>query len=135
MKPIALYNSNIWSAYKPFLRGKTVDEMFESTLKNTNEFDRTYKRCSKQILGVYSKVCKFAVISEQGQFPLIVSILANCISFCYIPFSITQILYYRKHIGLHIWLQFVKSFFFDLRFSHVWNNQSTFNVSALLFFG
>ena len=81
MKPIALYNSEIWSAYKPCNKGKTVDDMFESTLKNTNEFDKIYMRFSKQIFGVYSKACNFAVISEQGQFPLIDSILANCINF------------------------------------------------------
>ena len=32
----------------------------------------------------------------------------------------------------NIWLQF-KSLLYDLGFSHVWNNQSTFNASALLF--
>ena len=62
VKPIALYNSEIWSAYYPCLRGKTVDEMstdemFELKLKNTNEFDKTYMRFSKQILGVHSKSC------------------------------------------------------------------------------
>ena len=44
VKPIALYNSEIWSAYKPCLRGKTVDEMFELTLKNTNEFDKSKRK-------------------------------------------------------------------------------------------
>ena len=40
VKPIALYNCEIWSAYKPCLRGTTVEEMFELTLKNTNEFEK-----------------------------------------------------------------------------------------------
>ena len=30
------------------------------------------------------------------------------------------------------WLQFIKSILYDLGFSHVWNNQFTFNASALL---
>ena len=49
---IALYNSEIWSAYKLCLRGKTVEEMFKLTLKNTNEFDKTHMRFSKQVLGI-----------------------------------------------------------------------------------
>ena len=32
-----------------------------------------------------------------------------------------------------IWLQFVISLLYDLGFSHVWNNQYTFNASALLY--
>ena len=59
-----------------------------------------------------------------------------------ISFSQTQILYYKKayreqmgssNNNNNIWLQFVKSVLYDLGFSHVWNNQSTFNASALLF--
>ena len=60
MKPTALNNSGeIWSAYKHCRRGKTVDQMFELTLKNTNEFDKTYMRFSKQILGAHSKACNY----------------------------------------------------------------------------
>ena len=142
VKPIALYNSEIWSAYKPCLRGKTVEEMFELTLKNTNEFDKTYMRFSKQVLGVHSKASNFAVVSELGQFPLIVSVLANCINFWIhtIQSNTDSILQkaYREQMGSsnnnnNIWLQFVKSLLYDLGFSHVWNNRSTFNASALLF--
>ena len=32
-----------------------------------------------------------------------------------------------------MWLQIVKNILFDLGFSHVWANQSTFNPSALLY--
>ena len=38
-----------------------------------------------------------------------------------------------SNINKNIWLQFVKSLLYDLGFSHVWNDQSTFNASALLF--
>ena len=40
---------------------------------------KTYMRLSKQVLGVHSKESNFAVVSELGQFPLIISVLANCI--------------------------------------------------------
>ena len=81
VKPIALYGSEIWSGYKSCYVGKTIEEMFEMTLKNTNEFDKTYMRFCKYTLGVHSKACNFAVISELGLFPLIISIVANCINF------------------------------------------------------
>ena len=79
--PIALYNSEIWSGYKYCFKGKTIEELFALTLKNTNEFDKIYMRFCKYVLGVNSKACNFAVISELGQFPFIISILANCIFF------------------------------------------------------
>ena len=81
VKPIALYNSEIRSAYKSCFRSKTVEEIFELTLKNTNEFDKTYMRFCKYVLGVHSKACNFAVIGELGQFPLTISILTSCVNF------------------------------------------------------
>ena len=140
VKPIALYNSEIWAAYKPCFKGKSVEEMFELTLKNTNEFDKTYMRFCKQTLGV--QACNFAVLSELGQFPLIISILANCINFWIhtIQSNTDSLLQkaYREQVNSSnnnsmLWLQFIKSLLYDLGFSHVWNNQCTFNASALLF--
>ena len=45
VKPIVLYNSEIWSIYKTCLKGKTVDELFKLTMKNTNDFDAERFRC------------------------------------------------------------------------------------------
>ena len=36
---------------------------------------------SKHVLGVHSKASNFAVLSELGQLPLIVSSIASCINF------------------------------------------------------
>ena len=54
--------------------------MFELTLKNTNEFDKTYMIFCKQVLSVHSNVCNFAVINELGQFPHIISIVTTQIA-------------------------------------------------------
>ena len=83
VKLIALYNSDIWAAYKLCLKNKSVEEMFELSLKNTNEFGKIYMRftSSKYVLGVHWKASNFAVISELGQLPLIMSILTSCIKF------------------------------------------------------
>ena len=142
VKPIALYNSEIWSGYKYCFKGKTIEELFALTLKNTNEFDKTYMRFCKYVLGVNSKACNFAVISELGQFPLIISIITNCINFWLHTIqsnsdSLLQKAYQEQvnssNNNNNMWLQFVKSLLYDLGFSHVWNNHSTFNTSALLF--
>lgn len=141
VKPIALYNSEIWLGHKSCFRGKTVEEMFELTLKNTNEFDKIYMRFCKHVLGVHSKASNFAVISELGQFPLIISTITSCINFWLHTIqsntdSLLQKAYQEQvnsSINNSIWLQFVKSLLYDLGFSHVWNNQCTFNASALLF--
>ena len=141
VKPIVLYNSEIWSIYKPCFKGKTVDELFKLTLKNTNDFDKTYMRFCKHILGVHSKASNFAVISELGQFPLIISIITNCINFWVhtIQSDTNSLLKkaYQQQMNSsnynNIWIQFVKNVLCDLGFSHVWTNQGTFNASALLF--
>ena len=112
--------------------------MFDLTLKNTNEFDKTYMymRFGKHVWGVHSRACNFAVISELG-----ISIITNCINFWLhtIQSNANSLLQkaYQEQVDsfneISIWLQFVKNVLFDLGFSHVWNNQSTFNASALLF--
>ena len=131
VKPIALYNSEIWTAYKYCFKGKTIEELFALTLKNTNEFDKTYMRFCKYVLGVNSKACNFAVISEQGRFPLVISIITNCINFWLHTIqstsdSLLQKAYQEQvnssNNNNNIWLQFVKSMLYDLGFSHVWNN-------------
>ena len=58
-----------------------MEQIFELTLKNTNEFDKTYMRFCKYVFGVHSKTCNFAVISELGQFPLTISSLTSCVNF------------------------------------------------------
>ena len=42
VKPIALYGSEIWTAYKPCYKSKTLDEMFEMSFKNNTEFDKIH---------------------------------------------------------------------------------------------
>ena len=97
-------------------------------------------RFSKYVLGVHSKASNFAVISELGQLPLIISILTSCINFWLHTIqsntdSLVKKAYHEQMNGSNnkcAWLQFIKSILYDLGFSHVWNNQFTFNVSALL---
>ena len=91
-------------------------------------------------LGVHSKATNFAVFSELGQFPMLVSVIARCISFWIHTIQSTN----ESLLSKAYWeqcnnpvlksslLSFVKNVLTDLGFSHVWNNQSTFNASALL---
>ena len=97
-------------------------------------------RFCKYVLCVHSKVCNFAVISDLGQFPLIISIRTICVNFLLHTSqsntdSLLQKVYQEQMNGSNdkiIWLQFVKFLLYDLGFSHVWNNQYTFKASALL---
>ena len=143
VKPITLYGSEIWSGYKSCYVGKTIEEMFEMTLKNTNEFDKTYMRFCKYTLGVYSKACNFAVISELGLFPLIISIVANCINFwLHTIHSHSISLVHKAYLEQknssnshsNSWLQFVKSLLSDLGFSHVWKKPEYIKCSLTPFF-
>ena len=70
VKPIALYNAEIWAAYKSCYKSKTLEDMFDISLKSNCEFDKVNIRFCKYVLGVNSKACNFAVISELGQFPM-----------------------------------------------------------------
>ena len=85
---------------------------------------------------------QFCIVRELGQFPLIISVLENCINFWLhtIQSNTDSLLQkaYPEQKGSsvnnkNIWEQFVRSLLHDLGFSHIWNNQSTFNASALLF--
>ena len=60
---------------------KSLDEMFDMSFKCNNEFDNCFTRFSKHVLGVHSKATNFAVFSELGQFPMLISVIARCINF------------------------------------------------------
>ena len=141
VKPIALYNAEIWAAYKSCYKSKTLEDMFDISLKSNCEFDKVNTRFCKYVLGVNSKACNFAVISELGQFPMLISILTSCINFWLHTIQSNKDSLVSKAYQEQMndsgdkcmWLQFVKNILFDLGFSHVWANQSTFNPSALLY--
>ena len=80
---IALYNCKVWIGFKSCYLKKSVEEMFEITFKGQNEFDKIFIRFSKFVLGVHSKASSFAVLSEIGQYPLIISAIVSCIFFGY----------------------------------------------------
>ena len=78
---IALYGSDIWTAYKPCYENKTLDEMFEMSYKRNTEFDKIHAKFCKYVLGVHYKACNFAVFSELSQFPLLISAITGCLNF------------------------------------------------------
>ena len=55
--------------------------MFDMSFKCNNEFDKIFTRFSKYVLGVDSKATNFAVSSDLGQFPMLISVIAKCINF------------------------------------------------------
>ena len=140
VKPIALYGSDIWTAYKPCYKNKTLDEMFEMSYKSNTEFDKIHPKFCKYVLGVHYKACNFAVFSELGQFPLLISTITGCINFwmhilqsgCESLLSKAYIEQYTSLSDKHLWTKFVKNMLHDLGFSHVWKNHSTFNSGLLL---
>ena len=138
VKPIALYNCDVWIGHKSCYQKKSIEEMFESTFKGQNEFDKMFTRFSKFVLGVHSKASNFAVLSELGQYPLVLSALVSCINFwLHILQSNDNSLVnkaYREQCNNSNsqWLSFVKKLLCDLGFSHIWENHSTFNSASLL---
>lgn len=141
VKPIALYNSEIWLGYKSCYQKKSIEEIFDISIKGQNEFDKIFMRFSKFVLGVHSKASNFAVLSELGQYPLIISAIVSCINFwLHAMKSGTSSLVYKAYLEQYgnsssksSWLNFVKNILNDLGFSHVWENQCTFNQTSLLF--
>ena len=81
IKPIALYGSDVWFGYKKCFYNKSLEEMFEMSFKGHNEFDKIYTRFCKYVLGVHSRSSNFAVYSELGQIPLVISIISSSINF------------------------------------------------------
>ena len=140
VKPIALYGSEIWVPYKTCYKSKTLDEMFEMSFKSNCDFDKIHIKFCKYILGVHSKASNFAVLSELGRLPLLLSTISSCVNFwLHILQSDSETLLSKAYIEQYnsssdkrLWIQFIKNILCDLGFSHVWNNQSTFNPVALL---
>lgn len=139
VKPIALYNSEVWVGYKSCYQRKSVEEMFDITFKGQNDFDKLFTRFSKFVLGVHSKASNFAVLSELGQSPLIITAIISCINFwLHVLQSSADSLIYKAYWEQYnsssksVWLSFVKNVLYDLGFSHVWENQCTFNSFSLL---
>ena len=67
--------------FKPCYKSKTADELFELSFKNNTEFDKIQVRFCKYVLGVHSKACNFAVFSEFGQLPLLITTLTSRLNF------------------------------------------------------
>ena len=117
VKPIALYNCDVWIGYKSCYQKKSIEEMFEITFKGQNEFDKIFTRFSKFVLGVHSKASNFAVLSELGQYPLVLSPLVSCINFwLHIVQSNDNSLVYKAYReqcnnSNSQWLSFVKKTF------------------------
>ena len=80
VKQIVLYNSDVWVGLKSCYRKKSIEEMFEITFKGQNELKKKIIGFSKFVLCVHSKVSYFAVLSELGQNPLVISALVSCIN-------------------------------------------------------
>ena len=110
------------------------------SLKSFNEFDKAFVRFLKYVLGVHSKASNFGFLSKLGQFPLIISIITSCINFWVhvvqskINSLISQAYWEQCNTlgGKSMWLNFVKNVLYELGFSHVWENQSTFSGMALV---
>ena len=102
IKPITIYNSEILAGYKTCYHKKSIDEMFEMSFKGHNEFDMIFTRFSKYVLGVHSKASNFAVLSELGQLPLIVSIIASCINFWLHTIQSNSESLISEHIGNNV---------------------------------
>ena len=136
VKPIALYNSEIWLAHKCCYQKKNMEEMFDISIKGQTEFDKIFIRFSKFVLGVHSKASNFAVLSELGQYPLIISAIVSCINFWLRAMQSSSnslavynayLEHYSNSCSKSLWLNFVKNIHNDLGFSNVWENQCTFN--------
>ena len=77
IKPILLYGSDVWGAYK-FNKVSTIAEVFNS--KNILAETMHLKVC-KHILGVHSKSSNKAVVAELGRYPLVISIIVAALKY------------------------------------------------------
>ena len=111
------------------------------SFKGHNEFDKIYTRFCKSVLGVHSKASNFAVYSELGQIPLVISIISSSINFWLHTVSSKRDSILFKAYLEQIYnsceksplLNFVKSALKELGFSRVWKNHGTFDYSSLIY--
>ena len=141
VKPIALYGSDVWFGYKKCFYNKSLNEIFEMSFKGHNEFDKIHTRFCKSVLGAHSKTSNFAVYSELGQIPLVISIISSSINFwLHTVSSNSDSILFKAYLE-QIYnsceksplLNFVKSALKELGFSHVWKNHGTFDHLSLIY--
>ena len=120
---------------------KNIDRVQSHSRAIMNEFDKINTRFCKSVLGVHSRSSNFAVYSELGQIPLVISIISSSINvWLHTISSKSDSLLFKAYLeqiytscdkSPH--LNFVKNTLKELGFSHVWKNHGTFDHSSLLY--
>ena len=83
IKPILLYNSEIWGAMGHHVNERQLQGECGTTnlyFKN-NQYEKMHLRWCKYILGVNGKSTNIAVLAELGRYPLRVEVLTNSIKY------------------------------------------------------
>ncbi len=82
IKPIILYNSEIWGSYCASNAKLRTTFDVDNIFKNV-QCEKLHIKFSKFILGVHKKSVNFAVLSELGRFPLYYDIVKSIIRYWY----------------------------------------------------
>ncbi len=77
IQPIILYGSEVWAL--DLLDKK--NDLIEFMIRSKNDCDKFQSRCLKSILGVGRKATNVAVLSEFGQYPIILCALRQIVKF------------------------------------------------------
>ena len=81
IKPILLYNSEIWGSYNVSFKTLCKDNFDPESFFKNLPCEKLHLKFSKWVLGVHKKSVNFATLSELGRFPLHFDVLKSLINF------------------------------------------------------
>ena len=138
IKPILLYNSEIWG-HKMFKFNTLLDDSLQKTnLYLQTNYEKMHLKWCKYTLGVHSKSTNIAVLAELGRYPLTLGIIQNMITYWFrLANGTDNILLEVCHkenmemlkLGKSCWMQTIKDIMYKLDVQHLFSNPDKYRLS------
>ena len=132
IKPIALYNSEIWAIEYLIKEKKVIENCYK-----TFPPEALQSKFLKVVLGTNRSAMNSAILAETGRFPLALTSLKDTIigfwhHMANSPWISLVNKTYAEDKNTNInYCKYIESFLSTLSFSHVWENQNTFSINRL----
>ena len=131
IKPILLYNSEVWGPEIILHDRKSLDKCLLSFMP-----ENIHIKFIKYILGVNRSAVNMAVLAETGRFPIAIHTIKTIIRYFFHIIqapdtSLIKRIYTESLEQKNTFIKKVENLFNILGFSHVWENQGTFSISRL----
>ena len=136
LRPIICYGSEVWGPLAMNMHRVQPTSSLEDKY-DTLKFDKFQLRFLKQLLGVNKYSTNCAVRGELGSFPVSIYIMSQAVKFWFHLLQLPKNSLAHKSLSEasslnNNWILCIRNILSQFGFSHVWDNQATFNVDNLI---